>query len=154
MRIPKAVVEERMARFAEICRNRGIKITHQRLEIYREMVSTEEHPDAMVVYGRLRKRMPTISLDTVYRNLRTLEEEGLLSIVGMSHERIRFDANLEPHHHFTCMKCGKIRDFQSEQSAYLECPEEAKGFGKPVSLYLEVKGVCKECQRPGKRAEK
>ena len=145
MRIPKAVVQERVGQFLEVCRARGIKITHQRMEIYREMACTGEHPDAMAIYARLRKRMPTISLDTVYRNLRIMEKEGFLSIVGMSHERLRFDANLEPHHHFTCEICGKMRDFQITHTMPPEWKEAVRQFGHPVSLYLEVRGVCAEC---------
>lgn len=146
MRIPKTVVKNRLEHFIEACRSRGIKITHQRIEIYRELASTGEHPDAIMVHGRVRKRMPTVSLDTVYRNLRFLEKHGLISIVGMSHERIRFDANLEPHYHFTCVKCWKICDFPADCTKRLAWPDEAKAFGKPLSLHLEVRGVCKNCQ--------
>jgi Fur family peroxide stress response transcriptional regulator len=146
MRIPKAVVQERMERFVKACRERRIKITHQRLEIYRELASTGKHPDAIMVYERVRKRMPTVSLDTVYRNLRQLERHGLISIVGMSHERLRFDANLEPHYHFTCVKCWKICDFQSGHRKRIAWPDGAEAFGQPLSLHLEVRGICKDCQ--------
>lgn len=146
MRIPKTVVKNRLEHFIDECRKQGIKITHQRIEIYRELASTGEHPDAIMLHARVRKRMPTVSLDTVYRNLRFLEKHGLISIVGMSHERIRFDANLDPHHHFTCVKCWKICDFPADNAKRLTWPDEAKIFGKPLSLHLEVRGVCKSCQ--------
>jgi Fur family peroxide stress response transcriptional regulator len=147
MRIPKAIVQKRMGKFLEACREQGVKITHQRLEIYRELASTEEHPDAIMLHRRIRKRMPTVSLDTVYRNLRLLESYGIISIVGMSHERLRFDANMEPHHHFSCIKCAKIIDFQSNRAERLAWPAEAEACGKPLSLRLEVRGVCGNCQK-------
>lgn len=83
--------------------------------------------------------------DTIYRNLKVLSEHGLIFIVGMSHECLRFDANMRLHHHFVCVRCGLIRDFYSKSLADIGVPTEAERFGNPVSLHLEVKGVCKTC---------
>ena len=69
MKIGKREIEQRMERFEEVCRNSGMKLTHQRMEIFREVAQTGDHPDAEKVYQGVRKRMPTISLDTVYRTL-------------------------------------------------------------------------------------
>jgi Fur family peroxide stress response transcriptional regulator len=144
--VPAQIVAARMAAFREACTERGVKVTHQRLEIYRQLASTEEHPDADTIHRRVREHIPTISRDTVYRNLKTLAHNGLLSTVGMSHERLRFDANMGLHHHFVCVRCGLIRDFRSQHLENIECPEEAEAFGEPVSLHLEVKGVCTKCR--------
>ena len=138
--------EARVKGFVEICISRGVKVTHQRLEIYRELASSEEHPDAETIHRRVRRRIPTISRDTVYRNLKMLAEHGIISIVGMSHERLRFDANIGRHHHFVCRECGLIRDFCAREWEGIGFPREVKRFGVPVSLYLEVKGVCTACQ--------
>ncbi len=135
-----------MHAFRQACVDRGVKVTHQRLEIFRELASTEEHPDVETVHRRVRERIPTISPDTVYRNLKMLVEHGLVSVVGMSHERLRFDANMGPHHHFVCVRCGLIRDFRSPHLENVEFPEEAEALGEPVSLHLEVKGVCAQCR--------
>lgn len=145
MAIPSNIVKKRMEVFRQACIDSGVKVTHQRLEIYRELASSEEHPDADRLYRRVRKRIPTISRDTVYRNLKMLSEHNLISIVGMSHERLRFDANMDSHHHFVCVRCGLIRDFYSGHLENIECPKEAEIFGKPVSLHLEVKGICAKC---------
>jgi len=146
MPVSSEVLEKRMRVFREACAAREVKVTHQRLEIYRELASTEEHPDADKIHCRVRERIPAISRDTVYRNLKMLAENGLISVVGMSNERLRFDANMERHHHFVCVRCGLIRDFVSRDLEGVECPEEATAFGDPVSLHLEVKGVCTECR--------
>jgi Fur family peroxide stress response transcriptional regulator len=146
MAVSSEIIEARMRAFGEACASRGIKVTHQRLEIYRELASTEEHPDAEVIHQRVRKRIPTISRDTVYRNLKTLAEHGLVSVVGMSHERLRFDGNMAPHHHFVCVRCGMIRDFYSPGLGSIDFPAEAESFGEPVSLHVEVKGVCRTCR--------
>ena len=146
MAVPSDIIERRMSGFRKACAARGVKVTHQRLEIYRELTSTEEHPDADTIHRRVRDRMPTISRDTVYRNLKMLSEHGLISIVGMSHERLRFDANIGLHHHFVCMRCGLIRDFCSQRLESIKFPAEAEAFGDPVSLHVEVNGVCTTCR--------
>ncbi|MBN1866803.1 transcriptional repressor [Candidatus Sumerlaeota bacterium] len=151
MSLTKQSIEDRMTDFVESCRRRGVRVTHQRLEIYREVASLETHPDADTVFRRVRKRIPTIALDTVYRNLKSLAELGLVSIVGTSPERLRFDANVRRHHHFVCVRCGSIQDFCSESLGGVEPPPEANALGEPVSMHLEVKGVCKNCGTRTKR---
>jgi Fur family transcriptional regulator, peroxide stress response regulator len=145
MAVSSETIETRMRAFMEACASRGVKLTHQRLEIYRELASTEAHPDADTIWCRVRERVPTISRDTVYRNLKLLAEHGLISIVGMSHERLRFDANMGAHHHFVCVRCGLIRDFTAERLEKTGFPTEAEAFGYPVSLHFEVKGICTAC---------
>ncbi len=155
MKKPHDKIQTAMAGFREACERQGLKLTHQRLEIYRELAATEEHPDAETIHRRVRRRIPTISQDTVYRNLKLLAEEGLISIVGMSHERLRFDANMGMHHHFVCVRCGLIRDFCSADSSASTIPDEASTFGESVSVHLEVKGVCHGCRaRRGGRKPK
>ena len=152
MALPSDVIEDRLAGFRSACERLGLKATHQRMAIYRELASTEAHPDAETIHRRVGRRIPEISRDTVYRNLNLLAEHGLISTVGLSHERLRFDANLGPHHHFVCVKCGLIRDFNSPGCGAIEPPAEAKAIGDPVSAHLEVKGVCRACRRaPGRR---
>lgn len=137
----------RMEDFRRACIARGIRLTHQRLEIFRELASTDEHPDVETIYRKVKIRIPTISLDTVYRNLRFMAEEGLIAVVGLSNERQRFDANRSDHHHFVCIRCGAIRDFLSEKTKKLTPPREAEEIGRPVSVRLEVKGICRECEK-------
>jgi Fur family peroxide stress response transcriptional regulator len=139
--------KQRMAHFEEICRNSGIKLTHQRMEIYRELVATSEHPGAEKVYQAVRKRMPTVSLDTVYRTLWLLNDLGLITTLGPAREKTRFDANLRRHHHFVCIRCGMMRDFYSDELNELNLPESAKAFGKTQETYVEVRGICRECMR-------
>jgi Fur family peroxide stress response transcriptional regulator len=138
--------EDRLEAFAEHCRKAGLKATHQRTEIYRELAATTEHPDADTVHAGVRQRIPALSLDTVYRTLRLLEQKGVIMPVGSLGTRTRFDANLEPHHHFVCIKCGVIRDFSSASLNKVNVPQEAKHFGKPTAVQVEVKGICSQCQ--------
>jgi len=146
MPVSVKTIKKRMASFLEASQVQGIKATHQRIEIYREVASSDAHPDVNAIYHRVRKRIPTIALDTVYRNLKFLADHGLVTIMGLSHENLRVDANLEPHHHFICIKCGVIRDFASPALNNVSLPREAKRFGRPTAVQVEVKGICSQCQ--------
>ncbi|MEJ2719635.1 MAG: Fur family transcriptional regulator [bacterium] len=141
----KREVEQRMARFEQTCRTAGIRLTHQRLEIFREVAQAGDHPAAETVYNRVRERMPTVSLDTVYRTLWLLNDHGLINALGPSRERTRFDANLTSHHHFVCVRCGSTRDFYSKELDDLKLPSSARALGRIETTLVEVRGVCREC---------
>lgn len=145
MKVTKREIELRMAHFNEECRKSGAKLTHQRMEIFREVAQTGDHPDVEKVYQGVRERMPTISLDTVYRTLWWLKELRLITTLGPPRERIRFDANLNHHHHFVCVECGLTRDFYSDQLDKLKLPESVQSIGQAEMTQVEVKGVCLEC---------
>jgi Fur family peroxide stress response transcriptional regulator len=147
MTLPRDIVEARLAAFREACLQKRLRLTYQRIEVFRALASSEEHPDVETIHRFVRKRIPTISPDTIYRNLKLLAEHGLVSAAGMSHERLRFDANVDPHHHFVCVKCGRIRDFTSSDVDCTTFPVEAQAFGTPLSVHLEVKGLCSVCQK-------
>ena len=145
MKITEQEVEQRISHFKGVCRDKGLKLTHQRIEIYREVAQTGEHPDADSVYRRVRKRIPTVSLDTVYRTLWWLNDLGLVETLGLSHERTRFDANLAPHHHFVCKKCGITRDFYSTDLDNIKLPDSVIAFGEIEATHVEVEGICTTC---------
>ena len=145
MKITKQDIEQRMAHFKEACRKSGAKLTHQRLEIFREVAQTGDHPDAEKVFQGVRERMPTVSLDTVYRTLWWLKELGLITTIGPLRERTRFDANLNHHHHFVCVQCGLTRDFDSDKLDKLTLPESVQSIGYAEMTQVEVKGVCVKC---------
>jgi Fur family peroxide stress response transcriptional regulator len=143
--VSKEKVRDRMDAFMEMCRRSGTRATHQRREVFREVARTEEHPDVETIYGRVRKRIPTVSLDTVYRTLSLLEERGLLRRVEVFSGPARFDANTDSHHHFICTRCGLVRDFADEQMGGLEVPEEVSSWGKVRSVHVQVRGICADC---------
>lgn len=137
--------EQRMARFRQGLRAAGIKLTHQRLEIFREVAGAENHPDAETIYQGVRQRIPTMSLDTVYRTLWMLIDLGLLTTLGPARDRMRFDANTGAHHHFVCMQCGMTRDFDSEEIDSLQLPDMVTAMGTVEIKQMEVRGVCSSC---------
>lgn len=138
-------VKERMASFETVCHEAGIKLTHQRIEIFREVAQTGDHPDAEAVFARVRKRLPTVSLDTVYRTLWLLSDLELITVMGARRERTRFDANLERHHHFVCEQCGFTRDFTSSELDRINLPDTLKELGILKNTHVEVRGICHSC---------
>lgn len=141
--------ERRVEMFKRACREAGLRLTHQRLTIFRELGRSQEHPSAETIFERVREELLTISRDTVYRTLRMLEEEGLLDTVGVLHERLRFDPNTEPHHHYICTRCGEVWDFYSDELDAFEPPEEVRNWGRIEGMQAEVRGTCAECLERG-----
>jgi Fur family peroxide stress response transcriptional regulator len=140
-------LDRRLRGFEQACRARGLKVTHQRTEVFRELVGTEEHPDAETVYQRVRKRVPSISRDTVYRTLAKLEREGLIRRAEAVTGPGRYDANTERHHHFICTSCGAIRDFTSRALDVLPLPRKLSNLGRVESAQVQVRGICAACAR-------
>ena len=143
--VDSAEVERRLDRLKHACHAAGRRITHQRIEIFREVAQTGEHPDADTIFRRVREKMPTVSHDTVYRTLASLEEMGLISRVDPAGGRARYDANSEKHHHFICRKCGSITDIYLEELPAL--PEAIETLGNAESLHVQVRGVCHDCEQ-------
>jgi len=147
MKIDAKELERRTKLFSGTSRRYGVKTTHQRTEIFRELARTNEHPGAETIYDRVRKRIPAISLDTVYRTLRLLEKEGLISRVGSLGEKMRFDANIDHHHHFVCTRCGFMGDIYNEEWDGFRAPSDALEMGTVNSIHVELRGLCKTCHR-------
>lgn len=135
----------RLEQFKSVARQAGIKLTHQRLEIFRAVASSEEHPSAEAVYNSVRTTMPTVSLDTVYRTLWMLTDLGLLTTLGPRQGSVRFEPNLAQHHHYLCDRCGKLLDFESPELDALKLPDAVNRLGQVVSAHVEVRGICNAC---------
>jgi Fur family peroxide stress response transcriptional regulator len=147
MQVDETEVERRIEHFKETARRAGVKLTHQRLEIFREVAASLEHPSAEAVLKSVRPRMPTVSLDTVYRTLWLLNDLGLISTVGPRRGSARFDANLAHHHHYVCVRCGLVRDFESAALDALRIPKSVRALGSISDAQVEVRGVCRRCAR-------
>jgi Fur family peroxide stress response transcriptional regulator len=147
LKIGNVAIGRRLERFQAACRRAGVKLTHQRLEIFREIAGSTEHPDAETVYRGVRARVPTVSLDTVYRTLWLLDGLGLITTLGPRRESVRFDPNLEHHHHFLCVQCGRAMDFESPDLNALPIPASVRKFGSVLATHVEVRGYCAACAK-------
>ena len=91
--------------FRELCQENGIAVTHQRQVLYEVMKTMHGHPSPEEVYARVKKKVPSISLATVYKNIHLFVESGVFREVSMHHGSLRVEMNGEPHHHLVCSKC-------------------------------------------------
>ena len=105
-----APVDRLSLSFARRCREHGVRVTAQRLAVYRALAEDPSHPTADAIYRRLRGAMPSLSPATVYRVLESLVRDGLLRRVCTTGGAGRFDANLTPHQHLICRVCGRMTD--------------------------------------------
>ncbi len=147
MGVDREEMERRLARFADAARKAGVKLTHQRVEIFREVASSVEHPPVDAVFRAVRRRIPTVSLDTVYRTLWMLEDLGVVTTLGPRRGTVRFDANLTQHHHFVCVRCGLTRDFENTAFDDLRVPGGVKEFGDVLGTRVELRGLCRRCSK-------
>lgn len=135
-----------MTEFEIACRKADLKITHQRLEVYRELAQAPDHPSADMLYWRIIKRLPTISLDTVYRTLSTLEKHRLIIRVQTLESQARYEAKITKHHHAVCTQCGAITDFTWDSFDQAQAPEEIDTWGTVVKRNAVLEGICKGCE--------
>ena len=139
------LIEERLQSFEEVCRKEGLKITHQRLEIFKELLNSQDHPTVEKLYQRLLPKLQTISLDTIYRTLTTLEQHGLVVRVQSEERQARFEGKMEEHHHAICKKCGKITDFYWKFPDEAGLPDEILNWGKILKKSITLHGLCEQC---------
>jgi Fur family peroxide stress response transcriptional regulator len=147
MSVSQEELQRRLGHFRDVCRRAGMKLTHQRTEIFCEVARTTDHPDAQTIFERVRTRVPAMSLDTVYRNLWLLNDLGLIATLGPPRERARFDANMTPHHHFVCNRCGMASDFYSQDFDELRPPAEVESIGSAEATHVELRGLCLRCKK-------
>lgn len=138
---------EKLHSFESTCREHGLSITPQRVAIYRELVSSTEHPSAVAIFNKVREYYANISLDTVNRTLLTFHKIGLAKVVESSGDPKRFDANLKPHHHFRCVRCGRIVDFRNEAYDALEVPPDMAKKFVILDKVVHLEGICDNCRK-------
>lgn len=145
VKVSQQEIEKRMTHFKEVCLEMAVKLTFQRMEVFREVAQNSDHPDAETVYRNVHQRIPTISMDTVYRTLWLLRDIGLVTTLGAPRGRTRFDANLDRHHHFVCVLCGSTHDFYSKDLDELNISKYIKDLGQVETTQIQAQGVCLEC---------
>jgi Fur family peroxide stress response transcriptional regulator len=132
--------------FKQICKEHHLKITPQRVAIYKELLKSDTHPTTDAIYQSVKKEYPYISFDTVNRTLLTFAQTGIVDVVEAFGGARRFDPNIKNHHHLHCTQCGKVFDFYSQTYDNLEVPEELRAQFQVVSKRVVLKGLCRECR--------
>jgi Fur family peroxide stress response transcriptional regulator len=114
--------------------------------IFENLLALDTHPTADDVYQIVKNEYPNISFDTVNRTLLTFAEIGVLDTVEIFSGAKRFDTNVISHHHFICLKCGLVYDFNSTIYDKLRVPEGIQKQFRVVSKRVVLKGFCRKCQ--------
>ena len=126
-------------------RERGLRVTPQRLMIARVVGDLDRHVTAEVVFDEVSHRLPGVSLPTVYATLELLEAIGLVNRVATERGAVVFDPRTDQHHHLACRRCGRISDVEApvEAEALLTA---ARGTGfVPEGAQVVVRGLCADC---------
>ena len=123
------------------------KKSKQREAIIRVLRSTTSHPSAVWIYEEVKKEIPNVALATVYRNLRILKDSGKISEVCIADDTALFDGNTQKHYHFRCDQCGKVIDLDEPVDTAIETKIAKKTGLRVTHHYLELRGLCLDCQK-------
>ncbi|HVC91084.1 MAG TPA: transcriptional repressor [Acidobacteriaceae bacterium] len=135
------------AAFRAFCSQHGLAATHQRQILFEVVQEMEGHPSPEEIYARVRRRIPSISLATVYKNLHLFVESGIVGEVSLHHGSLRIETNRTAHHHLVCRGCKSITDLD-EKSFRLEMEHDHISAAFQVERYsIEVVGLCPACKK-------
>jgi Fur family peroxide stress response transcriptional regulator len=135
----------------ELFQDADLKMTNQRIAVYREIMRNRAkhfHPTAEQVYEGVRKQLPAISLNTVYRTLTSLVEKGLVKRLSSFTSSDLYDGFLSDHWHFVCIRCGSVQDIFVENKRFPDVSGKITGSVKEI--VVQFRGVCRDCQDRGK----
>jgi Fur family peroxide stress response transcriptional regulator len=131
--------------FRQMCRVHNLAATHQRQKIYEALVSRPGHYSPEEIYDQVKQDLPSISLATVYKNLKTFVQAGMLRDVSPHHGPWRVDANTAPHHHLICTHCHLISDLDIDLLQPVKLQGKLPSGFRLEKFNVEVQGVCKSC---------
>lgn len=136
-----------VADLRERCRLAGLSLTHQRLVIFEELMKMGDHPAPEEVYEKVRKKIPSLSLATVYNNIKTFVEHGLIREVSVHHGSLRLENNPHPHHHLVCTRCKRIEDLDESDFEPIRMKKSIPSGFSVHRFSVEVLGICKRCSK-------
>ncbi len=135
-----------MENITSIFKEKKLKLTPQRLAVYKYLMSTNDHPSAEIIYKALQPEYPTMSLATVYKALKTLVEVNLVQEINVGEGNFRYDANSEEHAHIQCINCSKVTDLENVSFSDLNKTAEENSEYKILSNKIFFYGLCKDCK--------
>jgi len=146
----RSKLKVRMEAFKAKCRAAGLKVTPQRMAVYEVLIKSNEHPSAEMVFRKVKRGLPNISLDTVNRTLLTLYEIGAAFAVEGSGDAKRFDGNLKNHQHFKCIKCKRVIDFHHKPFDNIAVPKSISRRFTVLRKSVYLEGICDLCRKRGR----
>lgn len=138
-------MQQQADKIIQTLKSKGVRVTPQRFAVYANLLARSDHPTAEQISSHLNQDVPTSSQATIYKTLQALRDVGLVREVLLEEGVCRYDANIDPHHHFRCQSCGEVEDIAWEQ---FQTPNfQGLRPGLQVNHYeLTVHGYCDRCQ--------
>jgi Fur family peroxide stress response transcriptional regulator len=129
-----------------VFRAKKLKLTPQRIAIYKYLSSTKLHPSAETVYKALQDQYPTMSLATVYKGLKTLVQVNLIQELNVGEGKFRYDGNPFRHPHIQCLSCGKVNDIEGIDLIILNEKIKHLTSYEVISNQVYFYGICIDCK--------
>ena len=129
-----------------------MRLTAQRKAILDELARAKTHPTADEVFKAVRRKLPRISLGTVYRNLEQLSARGVINRIDSAGGPMRFDADTEGHYHVRCVGCHKLEDIDIGHLPAIAAIEEKLTGYRILGHRLEFFGLCRKCRNTKARS--
>jgi Fe2+ or Zn2+ uptake regulation protein len=141
------MTHQETSHFRKVCEHAGLAVTHQRQVIYEVLTAIDGHPSPEEVYARVKRRIPSISLATVYKNIHLFIESGIFRQVSLHHGSMRVETNQTLHHHLVCVECKSISDIDADLLGLTDVEQRLPGGFLVQRLAVDVIGVCPTCQK-------
>ncbi|MGF1461254.1 MAG: Fur family transcriptional regulator [Leptolyngbyaceae cyanobacterium] len=129
----------------DMLKARGLRVTPQRFAVFANLLGRKDHPTVELLLAELNQSGPVSSQATVYNSLQALREVGLVREVLLEEGVLRYDANVDPHHHFRCRQCGQIEDIPWQTFEAIVQSPLRPGL-RADSYEVTVSGLCDRCQ--------
>ena len=143
--------EEIKRNLIESLKRNNLKVTRQRLAIIEVLSRNRSHPSAIRILKTVRRKVPSVSLSTIYYTLDLFKKDGSIKELDFYDRENRYESNVSHHLDLVCLGCGKIVDYAEQIPIPIERVEKKTGFAVNRIRY-EYYGYCKNCSR--KRVKK
>jgi Fe2+ or Zn2+ uptake regulation protein len=134
------------AKVVALLKQHRIQATPQRIAIAEAVLWADSHPSADEIWTKVKRKHPTVSRATVYNTLNLFVDKQLLRTHMLTVGVTVFDPNMENHHHFICVECGMVRDFESAKFDKMDIRQEVQEIGIMLVTQIQVRGVCNSCR--------
>ncbi|MFR5264586.1 Fur family transcriptional regulator [Clostridium sp.] len=135
-----------MDNITRIFKEKKLKLTPQRIAVYKYLKNTNEHPSAETIYKALQEEYPTMSLATVYKTLKTLVEVNLVIELNLGEGNFRYDATTSNHSHIQCLHCSKVVDLYGLDVEDLNKKASAISNFEILNSQSYFYGICETCK--------
>ncbi len=123
----------------------NLKLTSQRIAVYKYLLNTTSHPTADTIYNDLKPNHPNLSIGTVYKTLYSFKNNGLILEFNVGEDKFRYDSNITPHIHLVCKECNTVIDLDFGTDLASITKKVKNEYFIPTDILTIVSGTCKNC---------